>query len=59
MNNRDFVYNQIYKGALKQKATERAAHQAALTGSEDYRKGRFKNATILITDKIKEAKKVR
>jgi len=57
MNQRDFVYKAIYTGSLKKGATERASHQAAVTGSEDYRKGRFKKPLELIERKIMEAKK--
>lgn len=53
----DFIYLQIYRGALAAGATERASLNAATTGLHDYRKGRFTKATKLIQEKIAEAKK--
>lgn len=55
---KDVVYLAIYKGALKVGADERASHNAATTGLDDYKKNRFKKATTLIMDKIKEAKRM-
>ncbi len=58
MKPNDFVYTQIYKGALNAGASALSAQQSASTGSDDYRKGRFtRKVSHLIEDKIKEAKK--
>ena len=38
----DFIWSQIYKGALAGGAKERIAKDSAVAGLEDYRKGRFK-----------------
>jgi len=41
MNQTDFVFNQIYKGALKAGAGEKQAHAHAVMGLEDYKKGKL------------------
>lgn len=52
----DFVFNQIFKGALNQKASERCAHNNALLGLEDYKKNRIASkVSKLIQDRIKRA----
>ena len=56
MNSIDFLYSQIYHGALRAGATERAALDAATTGVGEYKKNRFKRIDHLITEKIKQAK---
>lgn len=38
----DFIWDQIYKGALAGGAKERIAKDSAVAGLEDYKKGRFK-----------------
>jgi len=53
----DLVYDQIYKGSLRAGATERASLDAATTGLDSYKKGKYKKVTDLITNKIKEAKR--
>ena len=55
----DFVFNQIYKGALNAGANERAAHNNALLGLEDYKKHKLgtKKVSSLIETRIKQAKK--
>ena len=54
--NDNFVFDQIYKGSINGGATERIAHNAALTGVESYKKGRYtKRVSVLIEDKIKQA----
>lgn len=60
MNNlEDFVYSQIFNGALAQKASERHAHDQALIGLEDYKKGKIpKKVSHLIEDRIKKAVQV-
>jgi len=52
----DFVYNQIFKGALAKNALERHAHDQATIGLEDYKKGKIeKKVSHLIEDRIKKA----
>jgi len=56
--NNDFVFDQIYKGALAAGAKEKAAHDHALMGVDDYKKGKFQGkASKLIESRIKLAKK--
>jgi len=58
MSPNDFVFNQIYKGALAKKATERAAHNAALNGLEFYKKHKIsKKVSGLIAENIAAAVK--
>lgn len=57
MKANDVVYDQIYRGALKAGARERAALDAAVTGLEDFKKNRFKKPSQLIEKKIAEAVK--
>lgn len=57
MNEQDYVYQQIYKGALKAGASEWASLAAAVTGLEKYKNNQFKKASQLIVEKIKEAVK--
>jgi len=57
MQSTDFVYQQIYKGSLSQGAKEKAAHDAAVMGLGDYKKGKFKKAQDLIKQYIQKAKK--
>jgi len=61
MNMEDFVYNSIYKGALKVGAPERAAHDHAVMGLDDFKKNKFsgRKASSLIEERIKQAKKVK
>lgn len=54
----NFVYDQIYKGAMAKGATERNAYDCAVRGLEDYKKGKFKKAIELIEGKISEAKRL-
>jgi len=54
----DFVYNQIFKGALSENALERHAHNHAVLGLEDYKKNKIaKKVSHLIQDRIKQAVK--
>ena len=55
----DFIYKQIYTGALKAGATERAAHSNAVMGLDDFKKGRYKKPASLIKERIDTAKKTR
>jgi len=56
MNPGDFVYNEIFRGALAKKATERAAHTNAQIGLEDYNKNKIgKKVSHLIEERIKKA----
>jgi hypothetical protein len=55
MQPRDFVYNSIYKGALRLSASERRAHEAAVTGLDAYKKCRYKKPSQMIDARIKQA----
>ena len=59
MQPNDFVYMQIYKGAMKAGATERAAKDHAVMGLNEYKSNRFgqKKVSGLIDWHIKQAKK--
>lgn len=58
MNN-DFVFNQIYKGALKEGASDRNANNAAVMGLDRYKKGRYQGKVLdLILSQIKYAKRM-
>jgi len=61
MNISDFVFNSIYRGALKGGASEHSAHSHAVMGLDDFKKGKFPNvkASKLINDRIAQAKKVK
>lgn len=56
MNPQDFVFMSIYKGSLKDGASERAAKDSAVDGLNKYKSGRFTKASGLIQEKIREAK---
>lgn len=56
LNNTDFVYNHIYKGSLHGGAVERIAHDCAVMGLNDYKRGKFKKASDLIEKYVKQAK---
>ena len=53
----DFVFSQIYKGALRDGASERCAHQNALLGLEDYKKNKLGGSKVsgLIKARINKA----
>lgn len=55
----DFVFDQIYKGALKAGATERHSHNNAMLGLDDYKKHKLgaKKVSSLIETRIKTAVK--
>jgi len=57
VNEIDFIYDQIYKGALRENAREKSAHNAATIGVSEYKKGRFKKVPELIGRMINQAKK--
>lgn len=58
MNPADFVYRQIYTGALRAGATERAAHSQAVMGLDRYKRGKNRGTVSkLIEEHIKLAKK--
>ena len=57
MNNIDYLYAQIYKGALLAGAHEHSAKAAAETGLREYKKSRYKSIHKLIEEMIKGAKK--
>lgn len=58
MSPEDYIYNQIYKGALSVGASEQFAKDNAVTGLSDWKKGKFKKVIDLIEEKIKQAKKM-
>lgn len=57
MKPNDFVYKQIYQGAMKLGAMERIAKEHAQMGAADYAKNRFEKATAMIENRIKMAKR--
>ena len=58
MNVRDFVYKQIYSGAISAGADERTAHSHAVMGLDEYKKGKFEGSVSkLIEARIKKAKR--
>lgn len=55
----DFIFNQVYKGAMAKGVVERIAHNAAVIALDDFKKGRFSGkASKLIADRIAAAKRV-
>lgn len=52
----DFVYLQVYRGALKAGARESIAKDHAVRALDAYRKGKFSKALDLITMHINTAK---
>lgn len=60
MKPNDFVYQQIYKGALAKKVNERVAHQQALIGLDKYKKSAMGGAKVskFIEDQIAIAKRL-
>ena len=58
MNPNDYIFNQVYKGALADGACERASKDCAIMAMDDFKKGRFKKATEIINKYIKMAKKL-
>lgn len=59
MQPNDFVFNQIYKGALNQGAKEDSAHRFAVIGLDKFKKGKYGGAKVshLIEQCIKDAKR--
>ncbi len=57
MNNTDYLYAEIYKGALRAGALEHSAKAAAEVGLSEYKKNRYKNIKTLVSEMIKNAKK--
>ena len=54
----DFVYQQVFSGALKKGASQTQARNFAVIASEKYRKGQYsKKALDLITENISLAVK--
>lgn len=52
----DFVYSQIFKGALNNGASQNESQQQAVMGMEAYKKGKIsKKVSHLIEEKIKTA----
>jgi len=58
MNANDYIFQQVYKTAKEKKASERAAHNAALMAMSNYGKGKFKTVAKLIEEAVKEAVKL-
>lgn len=55
----DFVWKQVYHGAMKLGANERIAKERACMASDKFRKSSYgKNAIKMIEDEIKEAVKI-
>lgn len=58
MQPNDFVWTQIYKGAISRGCKQGIAHKHAVTGSEKYRKNQFTGKAVnFIEDCIKAAVK--
>lgn len=57
MQPNDFVYQSIYRGAIKSGAAEKSAKDHAIMGLEDCMRNRFKKASELIEERIMTAKK--
>lgn len=58
MTPNDFVYLQIFKGALKSGSSERIAKEEAVLGLEEYKKSKIgKSVSVLIDFRIKNAKR--
>ena len=59
MSQLDFVFDNIYKGALKAGASDRQAREQAMMGVDDWRKNKFHGrVSELIQSRIKTAKKL-
>lgn len=56
MNPNEFIYQQIYKGALNVGASEKSAQSHAAMGLNDYKKSKEK-ASTLVPKFIQRAKK--
>lgn len=53
---KDFVFNQVYKGAMKGGAKQEIAHQQAVICLDEYKKGKYsKKVSFLIEGHIKKA----
>jgi len=57
MKAEDFVFNSVYKPAMIQGATERAAKDAAVQAMLDFKRSNYKKIEHLVKDAIKRAKK--
>jgi hypothetical protein len=57
MNPSDFIYVQIYRGAIRAGAKEPKAKDNAIAGLEEWKKGKFKKPSMLIEQRIKQAKR--
>ena len=56
-NAKDFIFDQVYKGALKAGASDRHAKDEAVTAMDRYKKNRFGKASKMIEEAIKDAVK--
>jgi len=59
MSPEDYIYDQIYKGALKAGAGEKSAKLHAVLGLERWKKGKFDKTAKLVEEMIQSAKKWR
>lgn len=59
MQAKDYVFEQIYKGALAAGAKERAAHSFAIIGMDRWAKNKFKKTSALVREMIQEALRYR
>jgi hypothetical protein len=57
MNAKDYVFDAIYKGALKRGAKEQQAKDAAVVGLDLFRKSKYKKLDKMIEAQIKFALK--
>lgn len=58
MNAKDMIFNEVYKGSLREGASERAAKDCAVQACVDYGRSNYKKIDQLIKDAIKKAKKL-
>ena len=57
MNPSDFIFSQVYRGALSEKVNERIAKDHAVMALNKFKKGQFKKPVELIKESIRQAKK--
>lgn len=58
MKPNDFIFNEVYRGAIKGGAKEPIAKDQAVQAMDDYAKGKFKKPLDLILARIQMAKKL-
>ena len=59
MTPEDYIYSQIYKGALEAGASERSAKDHAVMGLEKWKNGKFDKSSQLISEMIAQAKRMK